>query len=275
MFNAMKTTFLFILAIISNVQIIVAQKNVLQYLKALPPDLALVEKEPQKYRITADYFNGDIFGAFINKTRVTGDYTRGFEDGTVKWNRVAVANGSTREGAFENAASQTYMENFTYKPTDKMLEASSFSSFPPNSFHSKNLVWDMLAIENFAWAHFDSLKLNQTFRPSNMENKIPLAGEGSFQNKDIQLTWTGISKMNDELCALIDYRTMDNPLVIDTKELKISGRSHYWGTIWVSLTDKQVEHATLYEDVIMNMKFASQQSQLMNSTRIIHFEKLN
>lgn len=102
-----------------------------------------------------------------------------------------------------------------------------------------------------------------------------LAGEGTFQNKDIQLVWTGISRMNDEICALIEYRTMDNPLSVDTEQLKIKGRSHYWGTIWVSLTDKQIEHATLYEDVVMDMSFANQTSQLMNTTRIIQFEKLN
>jgi hypothetical protein len=272
----MKTIYLLAIAFALPAQYAIAQKKILQsYLSTLPKDLKLIEREPQKYRITTDYFNGDIFGTFINKTRVTGNYTRGFANGAVKWNDVKIANSNTREGPFEKEASQAYMENFSYTPSDKMLEATSFVSFPPNSFHTKNLVWDMLAIEKFAWTYFDSLKLNQTFRPTHMENEISLSGEGTFQNKDIQLMWTGISKMNDELCALIDYRTMNNPLVIDTEQLKIKGRSHYWGTIWVSLTDKQIEHATLYEDVVMDMSFTNQASQLMNSTRIIRFEKLN
>lgn len=272
----MKKAYLLIPAIVLHAQFAFTQKSVIQqHLTVLPKDLKLKEKEPQRYSITADYFNGDIFGNFINKTRVTGDYTRGFKDGTVRWNRVTIANGSTREGAFENADLQDYMESFAYRPSDKMLEAASFPSFPPNSFHSKNLVWDMLAIESFAWTYFDSLMLNQIFRPTSKQKDVPLAGEGTFHNKDIQLTWTGISQMNDELCALIEYRTMDNPLVLDTEQLKIKGRSHYWGAIWVSLTDKQIEHATLYEDVVMDMNFADQASQLMNSTRIIHVEKLN
>jgi hypothetical protein len=272
----MKPVFILILTMASNAHVIFAQQDVFQkYLNILPKDLKLTEPGPQKYRITADYFNSDIFGNFINKTRATGDYTRGFADGTVKWNQVKIANGSTRQGPFENAAPHKYMENFTYTPSAKMLEAGSFTSFPPNSFHTKNLVWDMLAIENFAWVYFDSLNLNQTFRPANIHDEIPLAGEGTFQNKDIQLMWIGISQLNNELCALIDYRTLDNPLVVDTEQLKIKGRSHYWGTIWVSLKDKQIEHATLYEDVVMDMKFSNQANQLMNSTRIIQFEKLN
>lgn len=272
----MRTALILIVAIILKGHVTAAQKSIpTKYLTALPRELSLTEKEPQKYSVTADYFNGDLFGNFVNKTRVTGDYTRGFENGTVKWNRVTISNGTSREGAFASASTQAYMENFTYKPSDKMLDAASFPNFPPNSFHSKNLVWDMLAIESFAWRYFDSLTLNQTFRPANMHNEMVLAGEGTFQNKDIHLIWTGISQMNDEICALIEYRTMDNPLSVDTEKLKIKGRSHYWGTIWVSLVDKQIEHANMFEDVVMEMKFADQPSQLMNTTRIIQFEKLN
>jgi hypothetical protein len=277
-FEVMKSSFhMLIIFMVANAHFTVAQQDIsVKYLNALPKDLKLKEQSAQKYRLTCDYFNGDIFGNFLNKTRVTGDYTRGFRDGTVKWNNVKIENGNTREGPFENAVSQDYMENFSYVPSDKMLEAPSFSSFPPNSFHTKNLVWDMLAIETFAWVYFDSLKLNQTFRPANLRDEVPLAGEGTFKNRDIQLKWTGISKMNEALCALIEYRTFDNPLVIETAQIKLKGRSHYWGTIWVSLKDKQIEYATLYEDVVMEMKTNSQTNgQLLNSTREIRFEKLN
>jgi hypothetical protein len=271
------SAYILIIFMVTNATFTAAQQDILaKYLNVLPKELKLKEQSPQKYRITADYFNGDIFGNFINKTRVTGDYTRGFNDGTVKWNKVKIANGDTRQGSFETPVSQDYMENFTYVPSEKMLEASSFSSFPANSFHTKNLIWDMLAIERFAWVYFDSLELNQTFKPANSQEELSLAGEGTFKNRDIQLKWMGISQMNGELCALIEYRTFDNPLVIDTEQIKIKGRSHYWGTIMVSLKDKQIEHAILYEDVVMDMKTKSQtNSQLINSTREILFEKLN
>lgn len=271
----MKKTVISILIIVLNANAVLAQKSTTEYLNGLPRNLHLIERAPQVYKVTADYFNGDIFGNFVNKTRVTGDYTRGFQNGMVKWNRVSISNGTTRDGSFTNPLVQTYMENFTYKPSDRMLDAASFQNFPPNSFHTKNLVWDMLAIESFAWVYFDSLKLNQIYRPTNINDKMVLAGEGTFQNKEVQLVWTGISRMNGETCALIEYRTMDNPLSVDTDQLKIKGRSHYWGTIWVSLADKQIEYANMFEDVVMDMRFANQPSQLMNTTRIIQFEKLN
>jgi hypothetical protein len=86
------------------------------------------------------------------------------------------------------------MENFAYVPSDKMLEAASFSSFPPNSFHTKNLVWDMLAIETFAWVYFDSLRLNKTFRPGNLQDEIPLAGEGTFKTGTFSLNGQAFPK---------------------------------------------------------------------------------
>jgi len=246
-----------------------------KYLSTLPTHLKLKEDTPQRYKITADYFNGDIFGKFMNKTRVTANYTRGFNDDTVKWNNVEISSGDTREGPFVQAAPQAYMENFSYKPSAKMLEASSFSSFPPNSFYAKNMIWDMLAIESFAWSYFDSLRLNQLFRPAEIKGEIRLAGASTFNNRDVKLQWIGISQMNGDLCALIDYRTFDNPLTVDTEQIKIKGRSHYWGTIWVSLEDKQIEHATLYEDVVMDMQLNGQRNQLLNTVREIVFEKLN
>ena len=40
--------------------------------------------------------------------------------------------------------------------------------------------------------------------------------------------------------------------------MTLQGRSHYWGEIWVSLSTKQIEYATLYEDVLGEMKLAGQ-----------------
>src|SRR5688572_27875323 len=125
-----------IIFMVSKVHSTVAQQDVIaKYLNVLPKDLKLKEQNPQKYRITADYFNGDIFGNFMSNIRVSGDYTRGFKDGTVKWHNVKIANGKSYEGLPAKTLSQDYMENFTYAASDKMLEAAYFSSFPPNSFH--------------------------------------------------------------------------------------------------------------------------------------------
>lgn len=241
----------------------------------LPQSLELKD-DLQKFIVTTEHFNSDIFGTFFNKIRVKGEYTRGLSDGKVKWNNVTVANSVNREAEYPKGNKVDYMENFTYKPSAEMLNPENFKSFTENSAYTKNLIWDMLGIEGFAWSAWNELKLNETYSAVDFNGEVDLAGMGSFENKDIKLIWTGITEQNEELCAVIDYRTFNNPLEISEGEMKFKGRSHYWGTIYVSLEDKQIEHAVLYEDVVMEMTIHGQsQKQLVDAVREISFKKVN
>lgn len=251
------------------------KKDISKYLEGLPKDLELIENTPQTYGITTDYFNWDLYGNFVNKTRAYGEYTRGLENGHVSWKNVSIAWANNEEGSFPEGEKQAYMEGFEYVPSAEMVQADVFKDFPPNSFHTRNLVWDMMAIEGFAWGYFDSLELNEEYEARDINGEVDLAGEGTFENKDIRLTWMGLTEMHNEPCAVIYYQTMHNPLKIENDFMKMKGRSHYWGTIWVSLEDKQIEHALMYEDVVTEMTMEGQPgTQQFNATRKIVFEKL-
>lgn len=240
----------------------------------LPQNLEL-GSGPQKYVVTTDHFNGDIFGNFFNKMRVRGHYTRDFEPGKAKWNNVTISTAMQRDVDFPSGNPVAYMENFSYNLTDNMLKPEAFASFGENSAFSKNLIWDMMAIEGFAWQSFEELELNKPHSANFFNGELDLAGQGSFENKDVQITWTGISERNGETCAVIEYRTLNNPLNYSGDGLAMKGRSHYWGTIWVSLEDKQIEHAVLYEDVMMEMKLPGQtNTQILNAVREISFVKV-
>ena len=228
----------------------------------------------QKYIVTTDHFNTDIFGNFFNKMRVKGEYTRGLGNGTVKWNNVSIAMAMSRDAEFPAGTPVGYMENFTYKPSEDMLNSEKFSTFDENSAFTKNLVWDMMGIEGLGWVAWDKLQLNVPYSATDFNGKLDLAGQGSFENKNMVITWTGISQRNGEPCAVIEYRTFNNPLEYAGEGMAIKGRSHYWGTIWVSLEDKQIEHAVLYEDVIMEMNLPGQTNkQIMDAVREISFVK--
>ncbi|HSM47172.1 MAG TPA: hypothetical protein VK872_05095 [Draconibacterium sp.] len=250
--------------------------NVTELLKAgtLPQNLELKD-ELQKYVVTTDHFNTDIFANFFNKMRVKGEYTRGLENGKVKWNNCSVAMSMSRDAEFPAGAPISYMEDFSYLVTADMLNPENFTTFTENSAFAKNLIWDMMAIEGFGWSAWDKLKLNEPYSAKDFNGKMDLAGQGSFENKDVVFTWTGISKRNSENCAVIEYRTMNNPLDYSGEGMTMKGRSHYWGTIWVSLEDKQIEHAVLFEDVVMEMNLPGQTNkQIMNATREISFVKV-
>jgi hypothetical protein len=250
--------------------------NVTELLKAgtLPQNLELKD-ELQKYVVTTDHFNTDIFANFFNKMRVKGEYTRGLENGKVKWNNCSVAMSMSRDAEFPAGAPISYMEDFSYLVTADMLNPENFTTFTENSAFAKNLIWDMMAIEGFGWSAWDKLKLNEPYSAKDFNGKMELAGQGSFENKDVYLTWTGVSQRNGESCAVIEYQTMNNPLDYSGEGMSMKGRSHYWGTIWVSLEDKQIEHAVLFEDVVMEMQLPGQTNkQIMDATREISFVKV-
>jgi hypothetical protein len=250
--------------------------NVTELLKAgtLPQSLELKD-ELQKYVVTTDHFNTDIFGNFFNKMRVKGEYTRGLENGKVKWNNCSVAMAMSRDAEFPVGTPIDYMENFTYNISENMLNAEAFANFGENSPFAKNLIWDMMGIEGFAWSSWDKLKLNEPYSAKDFNGKMDLAGKGSFENKDVKITWTGISQRNGEQCATLEFITMNNPIEYSGDGMAMKGRSNYWGTIWVSLEDKQIEHAVLYEDVVMEMNLPGQTSkQIMDATREISFVKI-
>jgi hypothetical protein len=250
--------------------------NVTELLKSgsLPQSLELKD-ELQKYVVTTDHFNTDIFGNFFNKMRVKGEYTRGLENGKVKWNKCTIAMAMSRDAEFPVGTPIGYMEDFSYIVTADMLKPEKFSTFTEQSAFTKNLVWDMMGIEGLAWVNFNDLELNKPFNATFFNGKMDLAGMGSFENKDMVLTWTGITERNGEYCAVIEFRTMNNPLEYTGDGMSMKGRSHYWGTIWVSLEDKQIEHAVLYEDVVMEMNLPGQTTkQIMDAVREISFVKV-
>jgi hypothetical protein len=228
-----------------------------RYLTALPKDLKLKERSPQQYRFTCDYFQVTPTGDLIRKQRVAAEYARALPGGKVRWSNVTVAEATGYGDAFPAGEKQPYMEGLSYQlsETRNMLKPEFFAGFPssPTALLAKNLVWDTHMIEQFGQNHLADLKLNQTHRLQSKPEDVPLAGAGTFQNRQIELTWIGLSRRNGELCALIQYRAFLNKLDISMGPTQFKGKSSYWGEIWVSLEDKQIEHSTLYEDVLLEM----------------------
>ena len=61
---------------------------------------------------------------------------------------------------------------------------------------------------------------------------------------------------------------------MNTPNMKFKGRSLYWGELWISLEDKQVEYATMVEDVIFELNLTGNpQKQLLDLQRDVTFTK--
>lgn len=254
---------------------ITAQDILGQHPSELPSDLVLQEDIPQKYRLIVDYQTRDIYGNFLEKMQLTAEYTRALPEGKVRWNNVRKTSAVPPQEPFPEGELQEYMEGFTYDPSGDLFSESFFKGFPQGVIETRVLIWDMLSIEVWGWYYYDHLRLNEAYRPLPEGESFDLAGDGSFHNKDQQLTWTGVSEMNGETCALIQYESLFNPLDMNAGAFSVKGRTSYWGNIWVSLQDKQIEYATLYEDGILEMVLPdSQEKTLVNVFRDISFSKV-
>jgi hypothetical protein len=168
------------------------------------------------------------------------------------------------------------MEGFRYKnDLGGTMHPDFFKGFPPTAVMERNLIWDTGMFELFGQNYLDHLKLNEPYHAISNES-LDLPGVGTFHNRDIVLQWVGRSRRNGQDCAVIQYQAFFNPLEIANGGVTLNGRSHYWGEIWVSLTTKQIEYATLFEVVIAEMKLPGQESmQVINVFRSGTFEPVN
>jgi hypothetical protein len=245
------------------------QKNVLKkYLQELPSGSPANDGNLQRYRMTAIYTNMDIYGNFTGKTKVTGDYTSGFEGGYAEWNNVFVSDSKNQSDPFGEGQKQEFMEDFKYIPSDNMMNEAAFKNFPTSidNIYARNLIWDMMSIEIFAWRYNDSLKLNRTYVIPDIKGEFNMADIGKYNHAAIQLCWTGISMINKELCAVIEYRALNNKLEIATGNIKTIGTEQYWGNTWISLKSKQIELAQMYSATFQEIEVKGMKDKFLIKT---------
>ncbi|HPJ46611.1 MAG TPA: hypothetical protein PL017_10975 [Tenuifilaceae bacterium] len=245
-----------------------------EILNQLPRNIEIDKSKPKSYTMTTDYYDYDLQANFIRKSRVIGNLTCYLKGDTVKWNNVFISQTSDFDAPFPKGQNQSCFENFKYVQSEKILGEETFSKIPQIDFRLKNLVWDMFGFEIFAYAYWDSLELNKEFCNHELNSEVEMAKDGTFENKEVKLTWIGITKVNNELCAIIKYSQMNGKLSLNLENIKMKGRSHYWGEVYVSLSDKQIEYATLSEDVISDVTIKGGPENILGYTvRKIELEK--
>ena len=229
----------------------------------LPQGMAVKDNGPRTYRVTMDHTVSGTTGQVVQRQRIVGEYTRGLPGGIAEWRNVTVAESNGPADISGPGQKREFMEGFRYRAGSAALAESMtpefFRSFPPTAVFERNLVWDMGMIELFGQDQFEHLALNAPYRVLSAQD-VNMPGLGTFQNRDVRLTWTGRSRRNGDDCAVIEYHAFFNPLAIANPGMTLKGRSHYWGEIWVSLETKQIEHATLHEDVLGEMTLGAQGS---------------
>lgn len=253
-----------------------AQTVFMEISDSLPRNVEVDKSTPQTYRMITDYFDYDLQANFIKKARVVGNFTCFLQDDSIKCKDVFISESNQLNNPFPNGVKQLAFENFMYVQSPEILEEKFFSQIPNIDFRLKNHIWDLMGFDVFVYPYWDSLKLNTVFNTHNFDGEVNIANDGIFENKEIQLKWIGVTKFNNEQCAIIKYSQMNGKLKLDLENMSMKGRSHYWGEIYVSLKSKQIEYANLTEDVITDVLFKGQDNHFKGYTvRKIKLEKHN
>lgn len=223
----------------------------------LPRSAIVKDDGPRTYRFTVEYSTSDTRGQVIRRQLISGNYTRGLPGGDSVWTDVSQIDSDGPGEPSGPAQKREFMEGFRYHDASASLAPDFFKGFPPMAVFERNLIWDTEMLELYGQRQFEHLQLNQPYHfVSGQTMNMP--GVGTFQNRDAQLTWMGRSERNGRECALIGYSAYFNPLEIANAAMKLKGRSHYWGQIWVAVATRQIEYATLYEDVLGEMHLTGQ-----------------
>jgi len=230
----------------------------------------------QQYVMTAEYLNKDIYGNLQDKTKVSGEYTRDLKEGPVRWNNVYISHSDNQSGVYKENIKQEYMEGFGYVVSSLIMDETFFNDFPnqPDNVLARNLIWDMMMIEGYAWNYTDSLELNKTFVIPDIHGAFNMADIGSYDHEKNELKWIGTSMMNSILCNIIEYRALDNKLEINLSEMKSKGSELYWGNIWISQKDRKIEYAEIYSFTIQELEIQGLPQKILVSTkRVVTVEK--
>jgi len=235
----------------------------------LPQGMSVKDNGPRTYRFTVDYNSANTKGEMVYRQRIAGEYTRGLAGGEVEWHNVTQAQAVGATAPFGAAEKRDFMEGFRYhNDIASTMKPDFFKGFPPTAVVERNLVWDTGMIELFGQNYFEHLKLNEPYHAVT-DQDVNMPDVGTFHNRDIVLEWVGRSERNGQDCALISYQAFFNPLQIVNGGMTLTGRSDYWGDIWVSLATKQIEYATIEEVVVGEMKPPGQDTtQVINIFRI-------
>lgn len=248
-----------------------------RYLSSLPGGRPENDGTLKRYLMIATYINRDFDGNFTGKTRISGEYTKGSEDGYVKWNNVFLSGSNSYSESFPVGERQDFMENFRYIPSDKMLSSEVFRDFPatPENVFARNLIWDMLSLNIFAWDFSDSLKLNEPYSIPGLNFQFDMAEIGKYTHNKILLCWSGISVINNEICSVIEFSATDNFLEIAMPGVRTKGAEQYWGTIWVSVRTREIEQAFMYSGTAQEIEVESMNNTfLLKTSREIEVRRI-
>jgi len=276
----MKTQlFVFMIFMLATTCLFAQRNSIDRYLDLNPAEIKPGKAGLQEYAVSLKWQNMDaINGNTFNCNAVKATYITGLKNDSVCWKDVSLAQIRDFQQKDQAGTRLPSFNGFTYTINGTNFLAEEFyKPIPPEQRDlAKWLVSDAIQMQGLAWYVFDSLEFSKPYLPKFLNNyDIRFNDWVTFTSRYQKLTWSGITKYNNEVCAMIKFESLYNPVNVDNSQMSVKGRSLYYGEIWISLSDKQVEYASMVEDVIMKLKSpAFPEEQLIELQREIVFSNV-
>ncbi len=254
-------------------------KPVDYYLNIDPSTILSKNMEKQLYNVSLkwqnlDALNGDSFNCNVVYAVHSVDGSRN----EASWDDVRMAQISDFNDKPQNTVNLSALDGFSYGINNLDFLGESFYNELPSDLIdlARWLVSDAIQMQGMVWYFIDSLEFNRELSPVMLEDyDIVFENWVKFTSRYQKLKWSAITKHNEEICAVINFQSAYNPVQAKTDDISFKGRSLYYGEIWVSLQDKQVEDALMLEDVVMNLEGSMfPQKQLIDLQREIVFDRI-
>lgn len=255
------------------------QGEIDKYLSIYPSEIECSASVIQEYDVAIKWRISDpISGKQFNCNAVKAKYSAGLDSNQVMWSDVYFSNIKNFKQEIVDGIRLDVFDDFVYKPNIFSFTNEEFyKKIPPGQKELATwFILDAIQMHGITETFFDSLAYNQPFYPELLDTFILSIDKGiNFKSKSVKFLWSGISKINNETCAIVKFESLKCPIEMDNNGYSFKGRSLYWGEIWISLKDKQFEYAVMVEDVVMKMyNSSSPEGQLIELQREIVFNKL-
>jgi hypothetical protein len=275
----MKTSNFLFMTLMLLANCLFAQKHSIdRYVLLKPSEIKARKSGIQEYAVSLKWQNLDaINGNKFNCNAVKATYITGLENDSVSWKDVSLAQINDFQQKEYSGTNISSFNGFTYKVNEtNFLDDDFYKAIQLEQRDlAKWLVSDAIQMQGLAFYVFDSLAYNKPYVPNFLNNyDVKFEDWVTFTSRYQKLIWSGITKYNNEVCAIIKFESLYNPLKIDNNQMSVKGRALYYGEIWISLSDKQVEYATMIEDDVLKLKSSVfPEEQLIDLQREVIFKK--
>ncbi|MDR2039077.1 MAG: hypothetical protein LBQ60_14230 [Bacteroidales bacterium] len=228
--------------------------------------------ESQKYEIIVKRQGSDpVNGAKIFADAAKGIYYAKGKD-SLKWENVTTSKIKSIHHDFSEGTPLPVLNHFTYKSMSApFMNEDFYKNIPQDQVDwAMMLLTDAFMMHEYKLLILDSLEFNRPYLPRDMSgNDIVMSGlDFNFASEYLQFLWDSFTIYNDKLCAVVRFESFFN--LMGNRQSK--GRSMYYGEMFISLDNKQIEYARMVEDVVLQQKESKE--KWMDMQRLVVLNKV-